>query len=134
MPYGATALFAAGGTGEMFSLEARRARGCRPTAVETCRGRVPILAGVGGPTRRRSPSRASRSGSGPAGLLLLPHYLTEAPQEGLAAHVEAGVPRGADRRGGLQPGVCRLSADTLARLAERCANLVASRTGSARSS
>ena len=26
---------------------------------------------------------------GAAGLLLLPHYLTEAPQKGLVAHVEA---------------------------------------------
>lgn len=51
-PYGATALFAAGGTGEFFSLEASEYSGIIKTAVDTCQGSVPILAGVGGSTRQ----------------------------------------------------------------------------------
>lgn len=50
-PYGASALFAAGGTGEFFSLEPREYSEIIKTAVDTCAGTVPILAGVGGPTR-----------------------------------------------------------------------------------
>jgi 5-dehydro-4-deoxyglucarate dehydratase len=129
MPYGASALFAAGGTGELFSLLAEEHAAVVRTAVETCRGRVPILAGVGGPTRTATFLARESERLGAAGLLLLPHYLTEAPQEGLAAHVEA-VCR-AVRIGVVvyNRGVCRLSADTLARLAERCANLVGFKDG-----
>jgi len=129
MPYGATALFAAGGTGEMFSLEAHEHAAVVRTAVETCRGRVPILAGVGGPTRTAIALARESERLGAAGLLLLPHYLTEAPQEGLAAHVEA-VCR-AVRIGVIvyNRGVCRLSAETLAHLAERCPNLVGFKDG-----
>ena len=50
-PYGASALFAAGGTGEFFSLTADEYPGIIKTAVDTCRGVVPIIAGAGGPTR-----------------------------------------------------------------------------------
>lgn len=129
MPYGASALFAAGGTGELFSLLADEHAAVVRTAVETCRGRVPILAGIGGPTRTAIALARESERLGAAGLLLLPHYLTEASQEGLAAHVEA-VCR-AVRIGVVvyNRGVCRLSADTLARLAERCANLVGFKDG-----
>ena len=50
-PYGASALFAAGGTGEFFSLTGDEYPGIIKTAVDTCRGVVPIIAGAGGPTR-----------------------------------------------------------------------------------
>src|SRR5690606_34397036 len=50
-PYGATALFAAGGTGEFFSLAPQEYSDVIRTAVQTCAGKVPILAGAGGPTR-----------------------------------------------------------------------------------
>jgi 5-dehydro-4-deoxyglucarate dehydratase len=129
MPYGASALFAAGGTGELFSLLAQEHAAVVRTAVDTCRGRVTILAGVGGPTRTAVDLARESERLGAAGLLLLPHYLTEAPQEGLAAHVEA-VCR-AVRIGVVvyNRGVCRLSAETLARLAERCPNLVGFKDG-----
>ena len=51
-PYGATALFAAGGTGEFFSLAGSEYGQVIKTAVDTCRGKVPIIAGAGGPTRQ----------------------------------------------------------------------------------
>ncbi len=128
-PYGAKALFAAGGTGEFFSLEAGEYSEIVRVAVETCRGRVPILAGAGGPTRTAIAFAREAERLGAAGLLLLPHYLTEAPQDGLAAHVEA-VCR-AVRIGVVvyNRNVCRLNADTLERLAERCPNLVGFKDG-----
>ena len=51
-PYGASALFAAGGTGEFFSLAASEYSQVIKTAVDTCATSVPILAGVGGATRQ----------------------------------------------------------------------------------
>ncbi|RYE89708.1 MAG: 5-dehydro-4-deoxyglucarate dehydratase, partial [Oxalobacteraceae bacterium] len=88
-PYGATALFVAGGTGEFFSLTPEDYTQVVKVAVETCRGKVPILAGAGGPTRTaiRYAQEAERLGA--HGILLMPHYLTEASQDGLVEHVAA---------------------------------------------
>ncbi len=88
-PYGASALFAAGGTGEFFSLTGAEYPDIIKTAVDTCRGVVPIIAGAGGPTRFAIECAQAAEKAGAHGILLLPHYLTEAGQEGLAAHVEA---------------------------------------------
>lgn len=129
MPYGATALFAAGGTGEFFSLTLAEYREVVQTAVQTCRDRVPIIAGAGGSTRHAVACVQEAEKLGAAGVLLLPHYLTEASQEGLAAHVEA-VCR-STRIGVIvyNRNVCRLQAGTLAGLAERCPNLVGFKDG-----
>ncbi|MFZ4289871.1 dihydrodipicolinate synthase family protein, partial [Variovorax sp. HJSM1_2] len=86
-PYGASALFAAGGTGEYFSLESKEYSEIIKTAVDTCRGKVPIIAGAGGPTRVAIQHAQEAERLGAHGILLLPHYLTEAGQEGLIEHV-----------------------------------------------
>jgi len=129
MPYGATVLFAAGGTGEFFSLTANEYSSVVGTAVKTCSKGVPIVAGTGGPTRQAIALAQEAERLGAQGLLLLPHYLTEAGQEGLAAHV-AAVCRS------VKIGViiynraaCRLTADTLEKLAERCPNLIGFKDG-----
>jgi len=129
MPYGATALFAAGGTGEFFSLEPQEYSEVVKTAVDTCRGRMPIIAGAGGGTTLaiRYAQEAERLGA--QGILLLPHYLTEASQAGLVAHIEAvckSVKFGVIvyNRGG-----CRLTPQSLLVLAERCPNLIGFKDG-----
>jgi 5-dehydro-4-deoxyglucarate dehydratase len=129
MPYGATVLFAAGGTGEFFSLTAQDYSAVVRTAVDTCRGGVPIVAGAGGPTRQAIAFAQEAERLGAQGVLLLPHYLTEAGQEGLAAHVEA-VCR-AVKLGVIiyNRGACRLQAETLVKLAERCPNLIGFKDG-----
>lgn len=128
-PYGATALFAAGGTGEFFSLTPADYTAVVDTAVRTCAGKVPILAGAGGPTRTAIAYAQEAQRLGAAGVLLLPHYLTEASQDGIAAHVEE-VCRSVDI------GVIvynransRLDATQLARLADRCPNLIGFKDG-----
>jgi 5-dehydro-4-deoxyglucarate dehydratase len=128
-PYGASALFAAGGTGEFFSLTPDEYPEVVRTAVETCQGRVPILAGAGGPTRTAVALAQEAERLGAAGLLLFPHYLTEASQDGLTAHAEA-VCR-AVRIGVVvyNRATSRLTADTLERLCERCPNLVGFKDG-----
>ena len=129
MPYGATVLFAAGGTGEFFSLTASEYSAIVGTAVETCRQGVPIVAGTGGPTRQAIAMAQEAERLGAQGVLLLPHYLTEAGQEGLAAHVEA-VCRSV-KFGVIiyNRAACRLQPETLEKLAERCPNLVGFKDG-----
>jgi 5-dehydro-4-deoxyglucarate dehydratase len=128
-PYGASALFCAGGTGEFFSLEPAEYPSVVRTAVEAGRGRLPILAGAGGPTRTAVALAQEAERLGAAGLLLFPHYLTEASQDGLAAHVEA-VCR-AVRIGVVvyNRSVFRLAPETLERVAERCPTLVGFKDG-----
>lgn len=129
MPYGATVLFAAGGTGEFFSLTPTDYAAVVRTAVTTCRNRVPIIAGTGGPTRQAIAFAQEAERLGAQGVLLLPHYLTEAGQEGLMAHVEA-VCRSV-KFGVIiyNRGACRLQAPALLQLADRCPNLIGFKDG-----
>lgn len=129
MPYGATALFAAGGTGEFFSLEPQEYSAVVKTAVETCRGRMPIIAGAGGGTTLAIKYAQEAERLGAQGILLLPHYLTEASQEGLVAHVEA-VCRSV-KFGVIvyNRGACKLTPASLKVLAERCPNLIGFKDG-----
>jgi len=129
MPYGATVLFAAGGTGEFFSLEPQEYAQVIKVASETCKGNVPIVGGAGGGTTLaiRYAQEAERNGA--AGVLLLPHYLTEATQDGLVQHVEA-VCRSV-KIGVIvyNRGATRLTAESLAKIAERCPNLIGFKDG-----
>ena len=128
-PYGAKALFAAGGTGEFFSLTGDEYPAIIKTAVDTCRGKVPIIAGAGGPTRFAIACAQEAERLGAHGLLLLPHYLTEAGQEGLINHVQAVC--NSVKFGVIvyNRNVCKLSAESLAILADRCPNLVGFKDG-----
>lgn len=128
-PYGATALFAAGGTGEFFSLTPEDYSEVVGTAVAACRGKVPLLAGAGGPTRSAIAYAQEAERLGAAGVLLLPHYLTEAHPEGIAEHV-------AQVCASVRIGVIfysransRLPAEVLARLADQHPNLMGFKDG-----
>jgi 5-dehydro-4-deoxyglucarate dehydratase len=129
MPYGATALFAAGGTGEFFSLEPQEYSDVVRTSVETCRGRMPIIAGAGGGTTLAIKYAQEAERLGAQGVLLLPHYLTEATQEGLIAHVTAVC--NSVKLGVIvyNRGACRLTPASLLVLADRCPNLVGFKDG-----
>jgi 5-dehydro-4-deoxyglucarate dehydratase len=128
-PYGASALFAAGGTGEFFSLAPDEYADVIRTAVQTCRGKVPIIAGAGGPTRQAIAYAREAQAQGAHGVLLLPHYLTEAAPEGVAAHV-AAVCKSVDIGVVVyNRGVCRLGPTQLEQLAQDCPNLVGFKDG-----
>ena len=128
-PYGATALFAAGGTGEFFSLTGEEYPLIIKTAVDTCAGKVPIIAGVGGPTRFAIACAQEAERLGAHGILLLPHYLTEAGQDGLIAHVEAVCKSVKFGVIVYNRNACRLTPDSLAILADRCPNLIGFKDG-----
>ena len=128
-PYGATALFAAGGTGEFFSLTMDEYPSIIKTAVDTCRGVVPIIAGAGGPTRFAIQCAQEAEKAGAHGILLLPHYLTEACQDGLAAHVDAVCQSVKFGVVIYNRGQSRFTPDTLEKLAARNPNLVGFKDG-----
>ncbi|MCK6404181.1 MAG: 5-dehydro-4-deoxyglucarate dehydratase [Sphaerotilus natans subsp. sulfidivorans] len=128
-PYGASALFAAGGTGEFFSLEPGEYSDVIRVALDTCRGRTPILAGAGGPTRVAIQYAQEAERLGAQGILLLPHYLTEASQEGLIAHVQAVCRSVKFGVVVYNRGACRLTPKSLLVLAETCPNLIGFKDG-----
>jgi 5-dehydro-4-deoxyglucarate dehydratase len=127
--YDVAGLFAAGGTGEFFSLTPAEIAQVVAVAVDATRGRVPVLAGTGYGTAIAREIAVGAETVGADGLLLLPPYLVYSEQEGLAAYVEAvcavtrlGVIVYNRDNAILQP-------DTLARLCERCPNLVGYKDG-----
>jgi len=128
-PYGASALFAAGGTGEFFSLTGEEYPEIIQTAVQTCKGKVPIIAGAGGNTRFAIQCAQEAERQGAHGILLLPHYLTEAGQEGLIAHVEAVCKSVKFGVIVYNRNVCKLTPESLAILADRCPNLIGFKDG-----
>jgi 5-dehydro-4-deoxyglucarate dehydratase len=126
---GAPGHFVVGGAGEFFSLTSAEYGAIVATAVDACRGRVPVIAAAGLGTHLAMAQAQEAELLGADGLLLLPPYLTEAPQAGLAAHI-AAVCR-ATRLGVIiyNRANCRLTAETLARLTEDCPNLIGLKDG-----
>lgn len=129
MPYGARVLFAAGGTGEGFSLTLDEHARVIRTAVKTCGTNTPIIAGAGYGTRLAIEMARNSEAAGAAGILLLPHYLTETSQRGLAAHVDAVCKSVKIGVIVYNRGVCRLAADTMERLVEDNPNLIGFKDG-----
>lgn len=129
LPQGASALFAAGGTGEFFSLTLGEFTDVVACAVDTCAAQIPIIAGAGGGYAQAIEYARAAERAGASGLLLLPHYLTEAGQEGLAAHIRGVC--SAVKLGVVvyNRGACRLQPATLERLVADCPNLVGFKDG-----
>lgn len=82
-------LFAAGGTGEGFSLTPTESERVVRAAVDEVGGLVPVLASAGGSTAQAIENARAAEAAGAEGILLLPPYLTEADQGGLIDHVSA---------------------------------------------
>jgi 5-dehydro-4-deoxyglucarate dehydratase len=87
--YPVAGLFAAGGTGEGFSLTAAEIDRVVRVAVDEVAGRVPVVAPATGGTASAVAQAKAAEAAGADGLLLMPPYLTEAGQEGLVEHVSA---------------------------------------------
>lgn len=127
--YGAAGLFAAGGTGEFFSIGYDEYDRVIRTAVENSHADVPVLAGVGYGTRLAIDLAKQAEKAGAAGILVLPHYLMLAEEAGVIAHmtaicraVEIGVIYYARDN-------TRLSPAGLEQLAEACPNLIGYKDG-----
>ncbi len=122
-------LFAAGGTGEFFSLTLQEYSRVVKAAVEATAGGLPVLAGCGYGTAMAKQFARAAEEAGADGLLLFPPYLINPDQAGLIAHVKAVCDS-------TRLGVIVYNRDnaianenTLARLAELCPNLIGFKDG-----
>ena len=82
-------LFAAGGTGEGFSLNQEETDRVVRTAIAGAGGKVPVLAPATGSTVNAVAQVQAAEAAGADGILLMPPYLTEAGQRGLVEHISA---------------------------------------------
>jgi len=123
------ALFAAGGTGEFFSLAPDEVEAVVRAAVEVSAGRRPVIAGAGYGTAIATDLARRAERAGADGILLLPPYLVNSSEAGLSAHVEAVC-----KSTGLGVIVYNrdnaiLGDEAVARLCDRCPNLVGFKDG-----
>jgi 5-dehydro-4-deoxyglucarate dehydratase len=123
------ALFAAGGTGEYFSLTLSEFEKVVGAAVNETAGKMPILAGCGYGTAMAIEFAQAAERAGADGLLLFPPYLVNADPEGLTRHVQAVC-------NATQLGVIVYNRDnavvndvTLAKMCDLCPNLVGFKDG-----
>ncbi|MFJ4812787.1 5-dehydro-4-deoxyglucarate dehydratase [Streptomyces longwoodensis] len=82
------AVFPACGTGEFHALDEDEYRRVVEIAVEEAAGRVPVVAGVGYGWAQAVRFARQAEDAGADALLVLPHYLVAAPQDGLVAQLE----------------------------------------------
>ncbi len=128
--FDAPVLFAAGGTGEFFSLRPDEIPAIVSAAKEAVGGSdTAIVSGCGYGTEVAIEIARSAEKAGADGILLLPHYLIDAPQDGLYEHVKQicqsiGIGVMVYNRDNAV-----LQADTLARLCDACPNLVGFKDG-----
>lgn len=127
--YDAATLFAAGGTGEYFSIGQDEFPGIIRAAVEAADGRCPVVAGCGVNTTRAIADARAAEAAGADGLLLLPTYLMSGTQEGQMAHVKAVCQSVSIGVVVYNRATSVLTADSVARLAEECPNLIGFKDG-----
>lgn len=127
--FGAAGLFAAGGTGEFFSLTPAEVERVTAAAAQEAPHEVPIIAPAGYGTALAVDLARAAERSGADGVLLFPPYLTEVDQEGLAAHARA-VCAATDLAVIVYNRANGVFADaTVARLVEECPNLIGFKDG-----
>ncbi|HEY4380644.1 MAG TPA: 5-dehydro-4-deoxyglucarate dehydratase [Acidobacteriaceae bacterium] len=122
-------LFAAGGTGEFFSLTLEEFSAVVSAAVQQTNHRVPVVAGCGYGTAMAKQFARAGEAAGADGILLLPPYLLNSDPAGLVAHVEAVCAT-------TKLGVIFYNRDNailndvwLEKLCDRCPNLVGFKDG-----
>lgn len=127
-PHKIAGLIVAGGTGELFSLTPNEVVEVVKTARIAQPGQ-PVIAGCGYGTRIACDMAREIEAAGGDGILLLPHYLIGAPQDGIAAHIQAVC--NATNMGVIvyNRGQSVVSAQTLAQLADACPNLIGFKDG-----
>ncbi|MER5431980.1 5-dehydro-4-deoxyglucarate dehydratase [Streptomyces sp. NPDC002588] len=111
------AVFPACGTGEFFSLDEDEYRQVVSAAVQEAAGRVPVVAGVGYGWAQAVRFARIAEEAGADALLVLPHYLVAAPQDGLVAQLEQIAARTSLPLIAYQRGQVTFTATSLRRIA-----------------
>jgi 5-dehydro-4-deoxyglucarate dehydratase len=123
------AIFAAGGTGEFFSLTLAEFSRVVAAAASASASKVPVLAGCGYGTRTAIEFARAAEQAGADGLLLLPPYLVNAEPAGIIEHAQAVC---ASTRLGVifyNRDNAILGEAALEQLCDRCPNLVGFKDG-----
>jgi 5-dehydro-4-deoxyglucarate dehydratase len=84
-----SAVVAAGGTGELYSLTPEEYLSVIRTTVEAVRGRVPVIAGVGFGSRLGADLASAAENARADGILIFPPYYPNADDEGLVEYYRA---------------------------------------------
>jgi 5-dehydro-4-deoxyglucarate dehydratase len=84
-----SAVVAAGGTGEMYSMTPAEHLEVIRATVEVARGRVPVIAGVGFGYRLGADLARTATDAGADGILIFPPYYPNADDEGLLEYYRA---------------------------------------------
>jgi 5-dehydro-4-deoxyglucarate dehydratase len=83
------AIVAAGGTGEMYSLTPAEHHQVVTAVVDECKGRVPVIAGVGFNGAIAADLARSAAAAGAQGILAFPPYYPQPDDEGLIEYYRA---------------------------------------------
>jgi 5-dehydro-4-deoxyglucarate dehydratase len=122
-------LFAAGGTGEFFSLTLQEFSKVVSAAAQQTSHRVPVVAGCGYGTAMAKQFAQAAESAGADGILLLPPYLLNSEPAGIVAHVEAVCASTGLGVIFYNRDNAILNEDALERLCSRCPNLVGFKDG-----
>ncbi len=124
-----SAIFVAGGTGEFFSLSLDEYREVVSIATREAEGGVPVLSSAGRSIPEAIQYAKIAEEAGIDGLLLMPPYLVNGPEEGVYAYAKAIIQQTQlpviyyNRSNGI------LSAPMLEKLAAECPNLMGLKDG-----
>ncbi|SFU63620.1 5-dehydro-4-deoxyglucarate dehydratase [Halomonas korlensis] len=124
-----SAVFVAGGTGEFFNLSLEEYREIVTLAVEVVDGKLPVIASAGLSVGSGQAFAKAAEEAGADGILLMPPYLTECPQDGLVEYARQICDATSLNVVYYNRGNGILTAASVQALADRCANLIALKDG-----
>ena len=124
-----SAVFVAGGTGEFFSLSLEDFRDVVTTAVDTIGGQLPIIASAGQSIEQAKAQAKIAEEAGADGILLMPPYLTECPQDGLVEYARAVCDSTSLNVIYYNRGNGIMDAAAVKQLADACPNLIGLKDG-----
>lgn len=124
-----SAVFVAGGTGEFFNLSLEEYREIVRVAVEVIDGRLPVIASAGLSVEAGKAFAAAAEEAGADGILLMPPYLTECPQDGLVEYARQICDTTSINVIYYNRGNGILTAASVQALADACPNLIGLKDG-----
>jgi 5-dehydro-4-deoxyglucarate dehydratase len=124
-----SAVFVAGGTGEFFNLTLDEYREIVTLAVETVGGKLPVIASAGLSVKSGQAFARIAEEAGADGILLMPPYLTECPQDGLLDYARQICDSTKINVIYYNRGNGVLEADAVQQLADACPNLIGLKDG-----
>ncbi|WGI26293.1 5-dehydro-4-deoxyglucarate dehydratase [Halomonas alkaliantarctica] len=124
-----SAVFVAGGTGEFFNLSLDEYRKIVRVAVEVIDGRLPVIASAGLSVEAGTAFAQAAEEAGADGILLMPPYLTECPQDGLVEYARQICDATSVNVIYYNRGNGILNAHSVQQLADQCPNLVGLKDG-----